>query len=137
MGSRHAPPPRPLAVLVVESDALTRVTIVYMLEALQYKVHAVDSVAAAHGLLASVRFDVAVLSLGRSDPDGEPLAAEIKALQGHLRLIVLSGRSVPGKTTPSIDAFVPKPFSLKAVDEAIRGLQLGAPAPRLRGGTLH
>lgn len=112
----------PLSVLVVENDPLTRQTIVHMLDSLQYNVHGVDSAALASGFLKSVAFDVMVLSLTFMDPDGDALAMSAKAVQPHLKVIVVSGRYAPEVLKPHVDAFVQKPFGIKSINDAIQHL---------------
>lgn len=110
-----------LSILVIENDELTRLSIVYMLDSLNYRVAHVKDQDAALSILQSVLFDVVILSLPREDPDGELFAAETKLLQPLIKVIVVSG-GVRQKTNLSllIDKFVKKPFSLLQIDEAIK-----------------
>lgn len=110
-----------LSILVIENDELTRLSIVYMLDSLNYRVAHVKDQDTALSILQSVLFDVVILSLPREDPDGELFAAETKLLQPLIKVIVVSG-GVRQKTNLSllIDKFVKKPFSLLQIDEAIK-----------------
>jgi CheY-like chemotaxis protein len=103
--TRHNPF-MPISVLVVERDALTRETITYMLDTMKYAAVAVDSGGLALQVLDSVGIDVAVIRLWLGDPDGSALAGELKARQQSIKVIVVSGRKVPAKLTPFVDAFV-------------------------------
>ncbi|WP_208281745.1 hypothetical protein [Massilia oculi] len=109
-----------IAVLVIEKDALTRETILYMLEALNYRAVGVEGTENALGALHGVHFDVLMCSLSHDDPEGRIVAYEAKALQEHLKVIVISGRGREKDFAPLVDAFVPKPFTLQTIDHAIK-----------------
>lgn len=109
-----------IAVLVIEKDDLTRETILYMLEAMKYRAVGVQATQNALGALHGVHFDVVMCSLSHDDPEGSLIAYEAKALQEHLKVIVISGRGREKDFAPLVDAFVPKPFTLQAIDHAIK-----------------
>lgn len=111
----------PITVLVVEEDALTRETLVYMLEALKYNAFAISNAESAVGALHAVFYDVLLISLTPEDQDGAVLAQQAKQLQPHIKAIVVSGRQ-PDALKPSVDAFVQKPFSLNQIDTAIKAV---------------
>ena len=112
------------AILVVEKDALTRGTILNMLEAMGYRAVGVDDTQKALGALHGVYFDVVMCGLSHDDPEGSIVAYEAKALQGHLKVIVISGRGRETDFAPLVDAFVPKPFTLQSIDHAIKQVHL-------------
>lgn len=113
----------PLSVLVIEDDDLTRLSIVYMLDALKYHVVDAKTIDAALAMLAGVWFDVIVVSLARDDPDGALFAQEAKLLQPLIKVVVVSGVREQATLSGLIDGFVQKPFSLSQIDEAIRRMR--------------
>lgn len=108
-----------VTVLVVEHDALTRETITCMLGTMKYATVGVESAEQAFRVLESVMIDVAVVGLKLGDPDGADLAGKLKARQQGIKAVVVSGRHAPERSGPLVDAFLQKPFSLQAIDEAI------------------
>ncbi|MGO4475083.1 response regulator [Massilia sp. 2TAF26] len=108
----------PLSTLLVENDPLTRQAVVYLLDGLKHVPVAFEDLACAAGVLESLRVDLAIISLGLRDPDGGTVAARLKKLQGHLKVIVVGGRQ-PQAPATSIDAWVQKPLCLKALAAAI------------------
>ena len=110
----------PVSVLVVEYDAVTRETIVSMLEAMKYTVIGVETAKMAYDVLDAVRFDVLIVSLALGDPDGVNIATDAKAYQRPLKVIVVSGRQQPDTLSHIVDAFVQKPFSLAQIDDALK-----------------
>jgi DNA-binding response OmpR family regulator len=113
----------PLSVLVIEDDDLTRLSIVYMLDALKYHVVDAKNVDSALTILAGVQFDIVVVSLARNDPDGALFAQEAKLLQPLIKIVVVSGRREQATLNGLIDGFVQKPFSLSQIDEAIKTMR--------------
>jgi DNA-binding NtrC family response regulator len=109
-----------IAVLVIEKDAPTCETILSMLEALKYRAVGTQAAQNALGALHGVHFDVVMCSLSHDDPEGSLIAYEAKALQEHLKVIVISGRGREKDFAPLVDAFIPKPFTLQAIDHAIK-----------------
>jgi CheY-like chemotaxis protein len=112
-----------LSVLVVEDDPLTRLTIVSMLEALKYRVVDVRDADTALSVLQGVWFDIMVASLKDDAPDEKRVVWEAKALQSHIKVVVVSGAYLEPSLHPSVDAFVLKPFSLDQIDAAIKSVR--------------
>jgi DNA-binding response OmpR family regulator len=110
------------SVLVVESDPLTRLTLVYMLDALKYRVIDAKDHDIALNMLRGVWFDVMIVSLASNDPDGQSIAWEAKALQSHLKVVVASGISRARTLDSTVDAFLQKPFSLDQIDAVVKTL---------------
>ena len=113
------------AVLLIESDDLTRESIAYMLEVLKYRVTAVDTTEAALGALGGVFFDALIISLEKNDLDGSVIAMEAKKVQKQLKVVVVSGREPPEILRPFTDAFVRKPFSLQEIQDAVSRVLAG------------
>ncbi|WP_036169180.1 response regulator [Massilia sp. 9096] len=112
----------PISVLVVEKDPLTRETLVYMLETLKYVTVAVGSARMVYDILDSVHFDALLVSLDLSDPDGVGIAMDAKAYQRSIKVVVVSGRYRPDSLHSLVDGYVEKPFTLKQIDDAIKGV---------------
>lgn len=107
------------SVLVVDQDPLTRDTIKLMLEAMNYACVSVADSAQAFQVLDEVAVDIAVMTLERGDRDGTQMTGDLKARQQDIKVILVSGSEAPEKRSPFVDAFIRKPFSLQAIDEAI------------------
>lgn len=112
----------PACILVVEKDALTRDTIVHMLESLNYTTIPTANVKLAYDILDAVRCNIVIASLELGDPDGVNIAMDAKAYQGKIKVIVVSGHYPPESLNGLIDAYVQKPFSLKQIDDAIKSV---------------
>jgi len=113
-------------VLVAESDELTRLTLLYMLDALGYVASGVGDMDEMFQAMDRVVFDVVIASLTFHDPDAAVIAREAKRKQPRIKVIVASGYYPEEDLKPRIDAFVQKPFSLAQMDAAIRRLALSS-----------
>lgn len=119
-------------VLVAESDELTRLTLLYMLDALGYIASGVNDMDDMFSAMERVAFDILIASLTFHDPDAEVIAREAKLRQPGIKIIVASGYYPEERLKPCIDAFVQKPFTLAQMDAAIRQFELivgPGPAP--------
>jgi len=113
----------PRSVLVVEDDALTRLTIAYMVNAMGYRAAEANSHESALGALNGIWFNTIIVAPTPDDPDGRRVAWEAKALQPHIKVIVVSGSGGGHKPAPYVDAFVAKPFTLEQIKTAIVTVQ--------------
>jgi len=112
--------------------------------ALRMEGHAVDWVrdaAAAHGTLASERFDLVLLDLGLPQGDGLEVLRDLRARGDATPVIVLTARDGPGDRVAGLDAgaddYIVKPFELDELNARIRAVhrrQTGRAAPRLQHG---
>jgi DNA-binding response OmpR family regulator len=75
-------------------------------------------------MLRGVWFDVMVVSLASDDPDGQNIAWEAKALQSHLKVVVVSGIPRTGTLDSTVDAFLQKPFTLDQINAVVKTLLL-------------
>lgn len=111
-----------LAVLVIEKDALTRDTIVQMVEALDNVAIGVDLPEAGLAYLERVGFDVIIVSLRESDPDGADTALKAKAIYPKVKLVVASGHALLDELSNQVDGFLRKPFDLDELDSVMKGV---------------
>lgn len=111
-----------LAVLVVEQDAMTRDTIIDMVEAVGHVAVGANSPETAFRLLGKAGFDVMIVSLRESDRDGAQVAAAAKSIFPKVQVMVVSGRAIGQTLSPDVDAFVQKPFDLATIDQALTAL---------------
>ena len=82
-----------------------------------------DTQEAALGILEGVWFDTIVMSSTKDDPDGKIFAGKVKAIQPHIKTILMSELGHREYVPPSVDAVVAKPFSLDDIIFAIHGVQ--------------
>lgn len=72
--------------------------------------------------LAVTRFDLAIVDMGLTDPDGSELARLLRERQGNLRLMVipLVGEELPrGSVGVDVQGILPKPFFLPELPDRI------------------
>ncbi|WP_051089704.1 ATP-binding protein [Amorphus coralli] len=128
-----APSPPPVedltgsaTILLVEDEDTIRAFASRALEARGYRIHAAptgeDALAIAREL--DGRIDLLVSDVVMPEMDGPTLAIEVKALNPAVPIIFMSGyaEDVFSRTLPSEMefAFLPKPFSLKALATAVK-----------------
>jgi CheY-like chemotaxis protein len=89
--------PHPLRVLLVEDDALIRLSTADMLTSLGHSVAEAGSASAALELLDQSVFDVIVTDLALPGMSGEEIAARATKQQPGLRVIYATGRQLPPK----------------------------------------
>lgn len=111
------------SILIAENDVLTRFTVRSMLEIMEFRTIDAYTQEAALGILEGVWFDTIVMSSTRDDPDGKIFAGKAKAIQPHIKTILMSGFGHQEYMPPNVDAVVAKPFSLDDIIFAIHGLQ--------------
>ena len=108
-------------ILLVEEDRLTRASICDMLKSLDYRVLGVSTFARALRLMLTngIGFDALILSV-KGGWDGDPAyAAVAKAAQPEIKVIIASSLADRGQNASLVDAYVPKPFILESVGEAL------------------
>lgn len=115
----------PRSVLVVEKDDLARLTIAYMVNAMGYRAAEANSHESALGALSGIWFNTIIVSPTQDDPDGRRVAWEAKALQPHIKVILVSGSGGQHEPAPYVDAFVAKPFTLGQIAAAIVAVHRG------------
>jgi len=139
MLSGHFPnPPAPMRLLLVEDDRMIGDS---LRTALRQEGHAVDwvrDVAAAHGTLASERFDLVLLDLGLPEggppgaapstppADGLSVLRALRAREDRTPVIVLTARDAPGDKVRGLDSgaddYLVKPFELDELSARIRAV---------------
>jgi len=130
----------PMHVLLVEDDATARMLLADALEAAGLEVTAVGAVGAALAQADATRFAAVVSDYQLPDGDGLSLLRRLRALQPHLRQILVSGRRDLPDADPSVRV-LHKPFLpdalLDRLFEADAEVPLSAtadPAGPTRGG---
>jgi len=114
----------PRSVLVVEKDDLARLIIAYMVNAMGYRAAEANSHESALGALNGVWFNTIIVAPAVGDPDGRLVAWEAKALQPHIKVIMVSGGGQTNSdAVPYVDAYVAKPFTLEQIKAAIIAVQ--------------
>lgn len=122
----------PHSVLIVEPEQLTRLTIAYMFNAVGYTAVEAGTYDTALGMMAGVWFSTLIVSPARDDPDGRQIAWEAKAIQPHVKVIVMTGFGQLGNPSsgiglaPFVDAVVPKPFGLSDIQAAMKRVHVGS-----------
>jgi DNA-binding NtrC family response regulator len=114
------------SILIAENDVLTRLTVTNMLEALGFRTVEAQTQGVALGILEGVWFDTIIISSTRDDQDGSIFAGKAKAVQPHIKTIVMSGLGHPEYIHPNVDALVAKPFSLDDLILAVCGIPCGS-----------
>ena len=112
------------SVLIVEQDPLTRHTITLMLETMKYACVSVADAEQAYRVLEEVAVDIAVITLEAGDREGIGMTGELRARQQDIGVILVNGGAASEKRSPFVDAFIRKPFSLQAIDEAIARIKV-------------
>lgn len=116
----------PHSVLIVEQEQLTRLTIAYMFNAIGYTAVEAETYDTALSMMAGVWFSTLIVSPAKNDPDGRQIAWEAKAIQPHIKVIVMSGYGRLGNPlsgtglAPFVDESVRKPFSLLDIQAAMK-----------------
>jgi PAS domain S-box-containing protein len=124
----------PPCVLVVEDEALVRMVAVDALEALGFRVEAAATATEAINKLRLLngRIDAAVIDIGLPDRGGDALAAEVRALDARLPIVIASGYrdSDLGQRLAGDPAvgFLGKPYDGEALAAALAMLGIAAPA---------
>jgi len=123
-------------VLVIEDEALVRMVTVDALEALGFRVEAAASATEAISKvrLLNGRIDAAVVDIGLPDRRGDALAAELRALDAGLPIVIASGyrdaeleRRFAGD--PAL-GFIGKPYDSDGLAAALAAVGIAPPGGR-------
>jgi PAS domain S-box-containing protein len=126
----------PPCVLVIEDEALVRMVTVDALEALGFRVEAAASATEAISKvrLLNGRIDAAVVDIGLPDRRGDALAAELRALDAGLPIVIASGyrdaeleRRFAGD--PAL-GFIGKPYDSDGLAAALAAVGIAPPGGR-------
>jgi DNA-binding NtrC family response regulator len=101
------------SILIVETEDLVRLTLSKIFEFFEYHTIDTSSSETALSMLLGVWFETIILCSTKDDPDGSRIAWEAKAIQPHIKTIVISGLGRPEPLPRFVDAFVAKPFSVE------------------------
>jgi CheY-like chemotaxis protein len=115
-------PPRQLRVLLVEDDALIRMSTAEMLADLGHEVSEAEDAPSALALLETARFDVMLTDLSLPGMGGDELAATAVRRQPGLGIIFASGYDrVPSRDSALKDSMLlQKPYDESALAEALK-----------------
>jgi CheY-like chemotaxis protein len=124
--SQQATPPG-YSILIVEDEALIRITLREMLEDLGHKVVETGGIREAKEKLSAVHFDIMIVDLGLPDGSGANLVRETLDTHQHLSIVIASGRDVRN----DVDHIprdrrvrhMSKPYDETALKEALDQLQ--------------
>jgi PAS domain S-box-containing protein len=123
-GGEASAPTGPLRILVVEDDALARMSVIAQLTA---QGHTVDSaINGVEGLekFTSSHFDLVVTDRAMPEMGGDQLAASIEKVSPATPVIMLTGfgdlMEAKGEQPAGVDAVIGKPITLDALTDAIR-----------------
>ncbi len=109
----------PATILLVEDDAMIRLSTADMLEGLGCKVLQAGTAAEALNLLSENDFDVLLTDVGLPEVSGQELASKVKSLRPSIAVIFASGyEALPGADVTGI--MVRKPYDERALIEALR-----------------
>jgi DNA-binding NtrC family response regulator len=108
------------SILIAENDVLTRLTITNMLDVAGCRSIEANTQEIALSILEGVWFDTILTSSTKDDPDGNHFAGKAKAMQPHIKVIVMTGFGYPEDMPSNVDAVIAKPFSLKDINFAVR-----------------
>jgi DNA-binding response OmpR family regulator len=111
------------SVLVVENDPSALKIITDVIRANGHDVVAAATAGTALGMLQGVRFDLLVTSLARDlKLNGMLLAIEAKRVQPHIAVAIAGNAICSVEQLSFVDGYMPKPFSVDGVGQAIRGV---------------
>jgi signal transduction histidine kinase len=126
----------PPCVLVIEDEALVRMVAVDALAALGFRVEAAASATEAINKvrLLNGRIDAAVIDIGLPDRSGDALAAELRALDAKLPIVIASGYRDPELERRLADdpalGFIGKPYDSDGLAATLAAVGIVAPAAR-------
>lgn len=116
----------PVALLLVEDDALVRLTVAMMLEDLGFAVlEAGTGEAALRRLDAGLDADILVTDINLGPGiNGFELAERVRASQPELPVVFVTGRTaaLQGRSPRTGEAYVPKPFDGETLARMVRSL---------------
>jgi CheY-like chemotaxis protein len=115
-------------ILIVDDDADLREQLVELFHLEGYEVMAVeDGLDALQLLEAGAAPDLVLLDMHMEGIDGDDFAAELRALNVHLRILVITADSHPQDCAARVGAngFLSKPFELSDLLDAVERLLTG------------
>lgn len=119
-------------ILVVDDDLSVRRIITCLLEYGGYKVGAVEGGEAALRLLAQRQFDVVITDFSMPGMRGDQLVARIRQQLPTQRIIMVTAfaddHTILGLPFGSVDALLPKPFSLEELHQTLERVLTGESA---------
>jgi CheY-like chemotaxis protein len=113
----------PLRILVVDDDALSRDLLTLLLAREGHSAEAVASgeAAVAHLACATIPCDLALVDLQMPGLSGSALAYKLRATTPAIpQLLAISASQPPDEALDGFDGFLLKPFSMDALDAAIK-----------------
>lgn len=111
------------SILVVEEDDLARQSVGDILTALGYRSVDVKSTDVALSALHGVWFDVVIVSPQGDDPMGWHVAREAKALQPHIKVIVVFEGEHAMSTSSPVDGFVKSPVLPEEIHRVLTAIR--------------
>lgn len=125
-------------VLVVEDEVLIRMIVVDYLEDLGFKVQEASTAASALDKMRApdCGIDAAIVDIGLPDKQGDVLAAELRAFNPKLPLIIASGygdTNSKGRFPEGV-VFLGKPYEMKKLEEALAASGLVRPGSQKQTG---
>ena len=109
-------------ILVVDDEQGIRLSFKLLLEREGYGVSVVESGAVALAWFAERKFDLVITDLSMPGMRGDELITRIRQLSPKQPIVMASGfvdESIVGQASNQVDAFLPKPFSLEALRQAV------------------
>ena len=109
-------------ILVVDDEHSIRLSIKLLLEREGHGVSAVESGAVALAQFAERKFDLVITDFSMPGMRGDELVTRIRQLSPKQPIVMASGfvdESNAGQASNQVDAFLPKPFSLEALRNAV------------------
>lgn len=110
-------------LLIVDDDESLRELMVDILESRNYQVVCCPDASSAMEQINKLRYDMIITDLGLPNISGSELAAQIKALNPHLPVMMMTGWNIdterPDARTTYVDFILPKPFNLNELLEKV------------------
>ena len=116
-------PKKETRLLIVDDDESLRELMVDILESRNYEVVCCPDASSAMEQINKLRYDMIITDLGLPNISGSELAAQIKALNPHLPVMMMTGWNIdterPDARTTYVDFILPKPFNLNELLEKV------------------
>ncbi len=122
--------PQPLRILLVEDYEPARIGLIDRLTDAGFRiVGEAGSIGVARSLAPRLEFDIALIDVYLPDGDGIELAAEMRALDGNITIVILTMSTKPNDLLRALragaDGFLAKDFSSERLGEALRAAARG------------
>ncbi len=119
-------------LLIVEDDPIIARGLQVFLESAHFKVTQASTLARAHELFASEKFNLALLDLGLTDGSGLTFLSHVRGSGSHLPIIILTAKtdedSVVEGLQKGANDYMKKPFSNRELQARIQSV-LRVPTP--------